>query len=61
MNFLLNNSVYDVIFDVFEDIENKSNIDDIIYSYETSSSFDYLKTNVLRNVDGFDNITPNRR
>ena len=63
MNFLLNNSDYDVIFDIFEDNENKSNIDDIIYSFETSSGFDCLKTNVLRNVafkvDGVDNITPN--
>ena len=57
MNFLLKDSVY-----VFEDIENKSNIEDIIYSFETSSGFDYLKTNVPRNVafkvDGVDNITP---
>ena len=63
MNFLLKDSVYDVIFDVFEDIENKSNIEDIIYSFETSGGFDYLKTNVPRNiafkVDGTDNITPN--
>ena len=61
MNFLLKDSVYDVIFDVFEDIEKKSNIEDIIYSFETSSGFDYLKTNVPRNiafkVDGVDNIT----
>ena len=33
LNFLLKDSVYDVIFDVFEDIENKSNIEDIIYSF----------------------------
>ena len=63
MNFVLKDSVYDVIFDVFEDIENKSNIKDIIYSFETSGGFDYLKTNVHRNVafkvDGVDNITPN--
>ena len=25
MNFMLNGSVYNVIFDVFEDVENKSN------------------------------------
>ena len=62
MNFMLNGSVYDVIFDVFEDIEKKSNIENIIYSFETSSGFEYLKTNVPRNVafkvDGIDNITP---
>ena len=63
MNFLLKDSVYDVIFDVFEDIENKSNIEDIIYSFETSGGFNYLKTSVPRNVafkvDGINNSTPN--
>ena len=62
MNFLLKGSIYDVIFDVFEDIFKKSNIEDIIYSLETTGGFDYLKINAPRKVackvDGVDNITP---
>ena len=62
MNFMLNGSVYDVIFDVFEDIEKKSNIENIIYSFETRNDFEYLKTNVPRNaafkVDGVEKTIP---
>ena len=63
MNIMLKGSVYDVIFDVFEGIEKKSNIENIIYSFETRSSFEYLKTNVPRNaafmVDDVENTIPN--
>ena len=62
MNFMLNGSVYNVIFDVFEDVENKSNTENIIYLFETRNGFEYLKTNVPKNVafkaNGINNITP---
>ena len=61
MNFMLNGSVYHVIFDVFEDIENKSNTENIIYSFEARNGFEYLKTNVPKNVafkaNGINKIT----
>ena len=49
-------------FGIFENIENKSNIEDIIYSFETSDGNDYLKINISGTtafeVDGIGNITP---
>ena len=51
---MLKGNVYN--FDVFEDIEK------IIYSFETRNGFEYLETNVPRNVvfkvDGIDNNIP---
>ena len=44
-------------------LKKKSNIENIIYSFETRSSFEYLKTNVPRNaafmVDDVENTIPN--
>ena len=62
MNFMLKNDAHVTIFDIFENIENKSNIEDIICLFETSNGNDYLKASVSRTtafgVDGIENITP---
>ena len=59
---MLKSNVYDVCLDIFENIEKKSNIEDVIYSFENNNGCKYLKTNVSRTVafkvHSIDGITP---
>ena len=43
MNFMIVNEVYDRFYNIFQDIEQKSGTEEIIYSFESSYGNDYLK------------------
>ena len=43
MNFMIVNEVYNRFYNIFQDIEQKSGTEEIIYSFESSYGNDYLK------------------
>ena len=65
MNFMLDDNSIDKVYDIFERIEEKLNIDLSSFVYESSSGDGYLKATVsdktLFEKDGNSNINPGER